>query len=237
MPFSIKARIITFYLAVLFVSLSILGVFLYFSHSKIIYQSIDSSLLSRAKALATLFSEDNNETEFNFSDEIMPEYNSSKAKSFFQIRRLDGTVIERSTSLGNLELPFGSGEKRTDFKTIFLNGAPVRLVNFHFSEESDPDDREKDFGTKYARHDFFIIQCAEDIHAQIAIMKDYGFVLSLSVFFVMIISASGGFFIARKALSPIKEIAETISRISESNLSQRITAGNIPKVKGTRSVL
>jgi heavy metal sensor kinase len=229
MPSSIKTRIITFYLAVLFVSLSILGVFLYFSHSKIVYQSIDSSLLSRAKALATLFNEDNNETEFNFSDEIMSEYNSSKAKSFFQIRRLDGTVIERSTSLGNLDLPFGSGEKRTDFKTIFLNGVPVRLVNFHFSEESDLGDREKGFGTKHARHDFFIIQCAENIQKQIAVMKDYGLVLSLSVFFVMIISASGGFFIARKALSPIKEITKTISRISESNLSQRIRARNIPK--------
>jgi heavy metal sensor kinase len=45
----------------------------------------------------------------------------------------------------------------------------------------------------------------------------------------MIISASGGFFIARKALSPIKEITKTISRISESNLSQRIRARNIPK--------
>lgn len=103
---SIKAKIIVFYLAVLFVILSTLGIFLYFSLDRIIYDSIDSSLLSRAKALATLVSSDNSETEFEFSDEIMWEYNSSKSKSFFQIRRFDGFTLEKSASLKDSELPF-----------------------------------------------------------------------------------------------------------------------------------
>lgn len=45
----------------------------------------------------------------------------------------------------------------------------------------------------------------------------------------MIISASGGFLIAKKALNPIKDISKTIDRISESNLSERITIENIPE--------
>lgn len=224
---SIKARVITFYLVVLFVTLSALGVFLYFSLSKIVYNSIDSSLLSRATALATLVNEDNNEIEFNFSDEIMSEYNSPKAKSFFQIRRFDGTVIEKSTSLRNLELPFGSGENRKNFKTILLKGVPTRLVNFYFFEDSDQGDKQKGPGTKREGQGL-IVQCAEDMREEIILLKTYGLVLSISIFFVLIASASGGFFIARKALMPVKEISESVGRISESNLSQRITPGNIP---------
>jgi heavy metal sensor kinase len=45
----------------------------------------------------------------------------------------------------------------------------------------------------------------------------------------MLISASGGFIISRKALAPVKDISETIDKISESNLSERINVEDIPE--------
>jgi heavy metal sensor kinase len=217
---SIKARIITFYIAILFVVLSVLGVLLYLSLSKIVYDAIDSSLLSRAKALATLVDSDNNETEFIFSDEIMWEYNSPKSKSFFQIRRPDGTTLEKSASLRDSELPFSRKGIQTDFETIFLNGTPARLVNFHTPDENENTAKSKGYG--------LIIQCAEDMRSQINLLNRYRIVLSISILCIMVISASGGFLIAKKALNPIKEISKTIDRISESNLSERITIEKIP---------
>ena len=74
-----------------------------------------------------------------------------------------------------------------------------------------------------------IIRCAENIQDQINLLKNYRIVLSLSILSIMLISASGGFFIAKKALTPIKEISETIDRISELNLSERITVEKIPR--------
>ena len=73
-----------------------------------------------------------------------------------------------------------------------------------------------------------IIQCAEDIDDRIDYLERYSLVLSLSILSILLISASGGFLIARKALKPVKEISETIDRISESNLSERIGVENIP---------
>lgn len=208
-------------MAVSFLILSVLGVLLYFSLSKIVYNAVDSSLLSRAKALATLVSSDNSETEFEFSDEIMWEYNSPKSKSFFQIRRFDGFTLEKSASLKDSELPFSWKETQTDFKTILLNGTPARLVNFHFSDEIE--------NTAKTRGHGLVIQCAENIQNHINLLNRYRLVLSLSILSIMIISASGGFLIAKKALKPVKDISETIDRISESNLSERISVKNIPE--------
>jgi heavy metal sensor kinase len=225
---SIKVRVLVFYVAVLFMILPVLGIFLYLSLGKIIYESIDSSLLSRAKALATLVSNENGETQFSFSDEIMWEYNSPKAKNFFQIRYLDGTTIEKSRSLKKLELPLPSSQNRMSYQTIHLNGVPTRLVNFRFKNYGDDEHEEKVPVIKRKPYGL-IIQCAENIEEQVGLMKNYGLILSLSIFSIMIISATGGFFIARKALAPIKEISDTIKGISESNLSQRISTQNVPK--------
>src|SRR5208282_6859575 len=106
---SIKAKIIIFYMAVLLLTLSVLGALLYFSLSKIVYDSVDANLLSKATALATLVSLDvGDKTKFWFSDEITWEYNSPNAGSFFQIRRLDGTTLEKSASLESADLPFSA---------------------------------------------------------------------------------------------------------------------------------
>jgi heavy metal sensor kinase len=225
---SIKARVLVFYVAVLFMILPVLGIFLYLSLDKIIYESIDSSLLSRAKALATLVSNENGETQFNFSDEIMWEYNSPQAKNFFQIRYIDGTTIEKSRSLKKLELPLPSSQNRINYQTIHLNGVPTRLVNFRFINYGE-DEPERKVSVAERNASSFIVQCAQNIDEQVDLLKNYGLILSLSFFSIMIISATGGFFIAKRALSPIRQISDTIRGISESNLAERISTQNVPR--------
>jgi heavy metal sensor kinase len=225
---SIKARVLVFYVAVLFMILPVLGIFLYLSLDKIIYESIDSSLLSRAKALATLVSNENGETQFNFSDEIMWEYNSPQAKNFFQIRYIDGTTIEKSRSLKKLELPLPSSQNRINYQTIPLNGVPTRLVNFRFINYGE-DEPERKVSVAERNASSFIVQCAQNIDEQVDLLKNYGLILSLSFFSIMIISATGGFFIAKRALSPIRQISDTIRGISESNLAERISTQNVPR--------
>jgi heavy metal sensor kinase len=225
---SIKASVLVFYVAVLFMILPVLGIFLYLSLDKIIYESIDSSLLSRAKALATLVSNENGETQFNFSDEIMWEYNSPNAKNFFQIRYADGTTIEKSRSLKKLELPLPSSQNRINYQTIHLDGVPAKLVNFRFINYGE-DEPENKVSAAERNASSFIVQCAQTIDEQVELMKDYGLILSLSIFSIMIISATGGFFIAKRALSPIRHISDRIKGISESNLAERIPTQNVPE--------
>ncbi|MBI5587360.1 MAG: sensor histidine kinase N-terminal domain-containing protein [Deltaproteobacteria bacterium] len=234
MPSSIKTKIIILYISVMFTVLSVLGMFLYISIGKIIYDSIDSSLLSRAKALATLINENANDsngaTEFKFSDDIMWEYSSPNARSFFQIRRQDGTIVEKSESLKDLELPFHEEKNNIGFESILLNGTPLRLVNFHVEGRDGA-------GKEHASENGgLIVQCAEDIRDRISLLNNYRVVLASAIIFIMIISVSGGFLLAGKALSPVKGISDTIDRISESNLSERIKTENVSgELKGLAS--
>ena len=221
---SIKAKIIIFYMAVLLLTLSVLGALLYFSLSKIVYDSVDSNLLSKATALATLVSMDaGDKTEFRFSDEITWEYNSPNAGSFFQVRRLDGTTIEKSASLGKRDLPFSTLNGQTSFEFVSLGRRPVRLINFHVTIENVELNMSKN------KEESLVIQCAEDIRYQVNLMKRYGITLFLSILSIVVVSASGGFLIAHRALTPIKNISETIDKISESNLSERMSVEGIPQ--------
>ncbi|HKN19256.1 MAG TPA: ATP-binding protein [Dissulfurispiraceae bacterium] len=221
---SIKAKIIIFYMAVLLLTLSVLGALLYFSLSKIVYDSVDASLLSKATALATLVSLDvGDKTKFRFSDEITWEYNSPNSRSFFQIRRLDGTTIEKSNSLGHKDLPFSTINGQTSFEFVSLGRRPARLINFYAPiEKGEP-------AMSGNKQESLVIQCAEDIKYQVNLMKRYRITLFLSILSIVVVSASGGFLIAHRALTPIKNISETIDKISESNLSERISIEDIPQ--------
>ncbi|HXW69679.1 MAG TPA: ATP-binding protein [Dissulfurispiraceae bacterium] len=221
---SIKAKIIIFYMAVLLLTLSVLGALLYFSLSKIVYDSIDSNLLSKATALATLIGMDaGDKTPFKFSDEIIWEYNSPNARSFFQIRRLDGKTIEKSASLGNRDLPFSTLDRQTSFEFITLGRRPARLINFHIPGGNG------ELNVSENKKDSLVIQCAEDIRFQVNLIKRYRIALFLSILSIVIVSASGGLLIAHRALTPIKNISETIDKISESNLSERMSVEEIPQ--------
>lgn len=219
---SIKAKIIIFHITVLFSILSVLGIFLYLSLDRIVYDAIDSSLLSKAKTLTTLINTDvEDETEFKRSDEVRWEYSSPKSTSYFQIRRIDGFTLEKSPSLKGSELPYSANEERTDFKTIRVNGALARLVDFHAPAEITYAAKNGDQGV--------VIQCAEDIGNQVDLLQRYRLVLSLSILSIMIISALGGLMISKKALAPVKDISGIIDKISESNLSERINLEYVPK--------
>ncbi len=220
---SIKAKIIIFYLLVLFVTLSVLGGLLYFSLNRIVLGAVDDNLLSKAHALTVLTSGDKEDrAEFMSSSGFTWDYSSPKAKSFYQIRRYDGFTLEKSVSLKASELPYAGMAVRTTFKTIHVNGVPLRLVIFPAPAKREP-------AVSGTQPEGFIIQCAEDIQGQLNILERYRLVLFIAIIAIMIVSALGGVVISRKALAPVKDISETIDTISESNLAERINVAYIPK--------
>lgn len=138
---------------ILFVTLSVLGSLLYFSLNKIVYDGVDANLLSKAQALTVLTSKDKEDrAEFTSSGEFTWQYGSPEAKSFYQIKRHDGFTLEKSASLKDSELPYVGKVDRTAFRTIRVNGIPLRLVVFPVPVERETAANETQQG--------FVIQCA-----------------------------------------------------------------------------
>ncbi len=220
---SIKAKIIFYYIAVLFIVLSVLGIFLYFSLNKIVYKYLDAGLLTKAKAIASLIDIDGKETDFNLSDEIMWEYRSPKSGSFFQVRRADGTTMAKSASLGELELPPLGNDPRTHIATIRIDGRTVRLINFGNGSGEERGNAEN------KRMHGLVVQCGEDIGFELDFLEDFRTILAGAVLSVMLLSALGGFIIAKKALAPVLDISQTIDRISEQDLMRRVSLQGVPR--------
>jgi len=191
---SIKFRLFIYYCAISFVIFGILGAFLYFSLEDTVLRSIDNGLNAKAKAIATLISEDEG-VNFKFSDEILKEY-SQHSKQYFQIIK-GSKIIKKSQSLGENTLPIINKTQTVNFKD-----EPVRIVPFSFLINNKQ----------------FTIECAQDIDNQIDLLQTYLGILSIAIVIAIFLSALGGLFIVNTMLKPIKKISQTISKLSESNL-------------------
>ena len=68
----------------------------------------DKAMLTKAQVLVTLFEEDTFGMEFEFADEVMPEFGRIDDPEYFQFRTPEGENFERSTQLMGRDLPFFS---------------------------------------------------------------------------------------------------------------------------------
>lgn len=110
----------------------------------------DQVLLGKAKLLMALIEDEGGVIEFDFSDDIMPEFSSSDRPDYFQLWLHSGARIEKSPSLGAHDLSRWPGlDPIPKFRNIKLpSGRRGRLVQVAFlpklGEPDDPDEKEGD---------------------------------------------------------------------------------------------
>lgn len=102
----------------------------------------DQSLLAKARALVTLTLQHRGEVEIEFADEFMPEFEAREQPEYFQLWLDDGTLLERSHSLEDRDLPrlpelTGSHH----FRDLRLpDGRAGRLVEIAFVPQVEDDE-------------------------------------------------------------------------------------------------
>lgn len=142
--YSIKRQLITAVIAgsvlVLFSGSVFLDVMIGFEMRKL----FDTALLDKARALETLTEQETDGIEFEFADEIMPEFEAEDDPQYFQIWLNGDAVLERSRSLGNDNLPrFRTPLNQHSFADLTLpDGRPGRLVEIVFYPRIDGPDEE-----------------------------------------------------------------------------------------------
>lgn len=198
----------------------------------------DRSLLSKAMTLVTLTEQDKGEIEFDFVDQFMPEFEADERPEYFQVWRADGTVIERSASLDQTDLPRSNPPLGTPrFGDLTLpDGRVGRLVGIRFVPYEDGSDEDEKAhgeqadqaqqadpaaGTPAAdiKVDIAVARGTEDLDHLIATVRT-----TLVATFVLLMGAAG--LLARisidRGLKPLNDIAAQVRKLDADNLNTRL---------------
>jgi len=87
--------------------LGVTGVFLYGGVSRALEQELDRSLIEAVQGMASILFQTEERVDFEFSEQLMPQYESGPRAAYFELWFADGSLLERSPSLedADLEVP------------------------------------------------------------------------------------------------------------------------------------
>ncbi len=202
-----------------------------------IQKAFDTALLAKARALETLLEQAPDGIEFEFADEIMPEFKDDHGPQYFQIWLDNNAVFERSHSLNNADLPrFQTLVQQHSFHDIALpDGRPGRLVETVFVPRVDIEEQAE--GTK---NDRVISGDTGEVHVTLVLARErvtlqqQRFATRLIISGAMLMMLFGILVLVRKLVSigllPLERLATQVKSIDERTLDRRVTH------EGTQSV-
>ena len=242
----LTARLLIGTLALLFIASAFLGVILYGR----VVREFDGTLEAKANALASLTEREGRILEIEIANAFMPEFQRDKNPEYFQFRFQDRTVIRKSQSLGQSDLPFDKTSVRgLKFRNVKLpDGRPGRLVQFTFAPQVDED--EDDAYEADAADDYY--EDLDDDEMMIPRQLNYketvvvlvvarsresldsllfAFLVTFSIIAVLFLIATGGFIYrtVKDGLRPIDLLNEQMKAIGPDALSKRIDLPSPPE--------
>ena len=184
----------------------------------------DKAMLTKAQVLVTLFEEDTFGMEFEFADEVMPEFGRIDDPEYFQFRTPEGENFERSTQLMGRDLPFFS-EIGADVKyanTILPDGRPGRLLQMVFVPQLELELRTAE--RRVSQYVMVIGLARERVSLDHRI-----FLVDLSLIVLdLLILISVYFALAQvisRGLAPLEAIKQEVENLDSSDMSQRLLIG------------
>ena len=198
----------------------------------------DQSLETKARALMTLTEQDASGVELEFADEYMPEFEREEEPEYFQLWIDDRTVLERSRSLGTIDLPLLQPRvPEPRFADLKLpDGRNGRLVQIDFVPQLDDDDgpdvdvrldRTKALaGTGRHVASIAVARSRENLDARITSLVLWlgGFVAAFLSVMAWLISTE-----LRTGLRPLEIVARQIRELDAESLNGRIGTSSEPK--------
>ena len=212
MLYSVRTRLTLWYAGVLALSLIAFALVVYYATATIFYQRQDESLRSTAQTVASAYVEEFQEAhsaakagEITFAELLFP-------NRYVQITDNNGLRIASSKNLAGTVLSIPSAAitqaREQGSSLVTVNGLRVAVVplssdrGLGFAAAAEPLSV-IETGLRQLRRDFFA-----------------------GVPLVLLLASIGGYFLARKSLSPIASMSRQTQRISAENLSSRLDVTN-----------
>ncbi len=222
---SIRARLTGLYLALLAITLAIFCTILYKVFVRNHEQEFDYALYNHAVDVAQSITFDYNELHFtknilSLRDKMFP---FSPGKSFVQVVAPDGTVIDRSSNLGNKYLPLTTDE----WQAAFDRGHVFRTIPEPMIRQIDPSLADGNYRMiTYLDREPGKQPIILQIAVPMKLMERE--VDSLLLFFIMgipitlLLAGAGGLYLANKALEPVRSVIAKAEQLNPTNLSERL---------------
>lgn len=198
----------------------------------------DYALLSKARAIASLVQiKANGELEFDFSGEAMREFSFRHRQEYFEIRYLNGRLLEKSESLGERELPriVIVNDKPTFLDVPLPDGQPGRAVCLTFYPALDHEDEQEN-----RRHQEMLEEATlTSVTLSLTLARErstldqrlnstLGALAAGNVF--LIVAAVGVVVgVVRWALRPLHSLAAFAESVTAEKLNLRIPATGLPE--------
>ena len=127
---SIRAFLLTRLLCGALLVLALAGVVVYALVSHSLEAQFDRDLDERVLGFASLLFQERDHVEFEFSDQLMPEYEHAERPAYFELWFEDGTLLERSDSLlgADLALPVLPARESRHWSASLPDGRAGRFV-------------------------------------------------------------------------------------------------------------
>jgi signal transduction histidine kinase len=199
----------------------------YFAVARSLAAQFDRNLSDRIQGLASLLFQQEDEVEFEFSGQLMPEYERAQAPEYFELRYDDGELLERSESLrgSDLALPDAVGEETVHWSAALPDRRPgryaARTVDVHhvYPEEGP--------GRPVARRVVIAVARGREelVHAERAVLLQ---VAAASLAVLGLVAVLCWRTVAR-GLASTNRLARALEAIEVARLPEHIDAGGLPR--------
>lgn len=202
------------------------GLAVYLVATRAMELEFDRSLAERTEFFASMLFQHGNELSFEFSDELMPEYDREELPAFFELRLADGGLVERSESLHGAPLKAaGAIGEAARFWTATLPDGRVgryvsrRIVVHHVYPESGPD------RPRAAVVDAVVARGREELLVAERLLLVECVACSVLVIALVALLA---WYAVRRGLEPLGRLAGALDRIDVEQPPTRLQVGPLP---------
>ncbi len=233
---SLRKRLLTGIITGSVISLAIFSLGVYLVIRTALLNQFDTSLASVARILAASVELDGDEIELEFEVQKMPDFQSAKHPTYYQLWKSDGTVVARSPLLDANDLPQiqGDVDDLVFAKALTPEKRPLRTVGLKFTPRlADGEEHEEREGREEHRDNLLAAQTltlvvARDLTGLLGRLTFLRWLLISAAATVTILSLVIAAVVVREGLAPLDAIAAEIAAIDQKNLAARIAAARAP---------
>jgi len=203
------------------------GCAVYFAVARSLSAQFDRNLSDHIQGFASLLFQEGDRVEFEFSDQLMPEYQRAESPAYFELWFEDGELLERSDSLhgGDLSVPEEPAAEPIHWTAPLPDGrkgryAARRVEVHHVYPEEGPD-------RPSARNVLLVVARGREelVRAERTVLVQ----CSLTSLALIGLIALLSFKTVERGLDPTRRLAATLDAIQVDHLPTRLEAGELPR--------